>query len=153
MRSLVAKACWLLLALPLVAACSSLVHNQLAPDKPYLVGVYDWEVPHDATGFLVVRTPVDSAARDSLLTVDGYVVQCQVPNVGGPLVCGNFTFYPSRYGLTGNFESCNTTVFPQRRVHNQRTADFTVQYVQMAYHSCDTVRMGVWKRTGRVERE
>lgn len=153
MRSLVAKACWLLLALPLVAACSSLVHHQLAPDRPYLVGIYDWEVPHEARGFLVVRSPVDSTARDSLHTEDGYLIECQVPDVGGPLLCGSFLFHPSRYGLAGDFERCNTAAAPQYAIRRNLGIDPTPRYAQMEYHTCDTVRVGVWKRTGRVERD
>jgi hypothetical protein len=68
-------------------------------------------------------------------------------------VCGGFIFYPSRYGLAGSYESCNTTVFPQHPVRNEPSIDFTPRYAQMEYHACDTVRLGVWKRTGRVERD
>ena len=151
MRSRTGKVCWVLLPLLFGGACSTLVYHRLAPDKPYLVGIYDWEVPHETRGTLVVRSPADSIGRDTLRAEDGYLIECQVPDSGGPLLCGSFIFQPSRYGLTGDFERCYTTLVPQQEIRRYPGADPARQYIYSAHQSCDTVRMGVWKRTGRVD--
>ena len=151
MRSRKGKMCGVLLLLLFGGACSTLVYHRLAPDRPYLVGIYDWEVPHETRGMLVVRSPADTVGRDTLQAEDGYLIECQVPDSGGPLLCGSFIFQPSRDGLTGDFERCYTTLVPQQEVRRDYSTDPVRQYIYSAHQSCDTVRMGVWKRTGRVD--
>jgi hypothetical protein len=100
---------------------------------------------------LIVRSPADTVGRDTLQAEGGYLIECQVPDSGGPLLCGSFIFQPSRYGLTGDFERCYTTLVPQQEIRRDYSTDPARQYVYSAHQSCDTVRMGVWKRTGRVD--
>ena len=153
MRSRVAKLHLVLLPLLLFSACSTYVYHRLAPGKPYLAGIYEWEVPLESRGILVLRSPADSTGRDTLLAESGYIIECNVPDSGGPLVCGSCTFRPSRYGLTGDCERCFATLMPRRDYRRNDAADRLQPYVYTGYEACDTVRMGVWKRTGKVERE
>jgi hypothetical protein len=60
-------------------------------------------------------------------------------------------FQPSRHGLTGRFERCYTTLTPQREVQHNPVDAPLQQYVYAGRQACDTVRMGVWKRTGRID--
>ena len=152
-RSRTGKVCWVLLPLLFGGACSTFVYHRLAPDKPYLAGIYEWEVPHETRGFLVVRSPADSTGRDTLQAETGYLIECHVLDSAGPLVCGSCTFRPSRYGLTGECERCFATLVPRQESRRNVDADPMRQYVYSGYEACDTVRMGVWKRTGNVERE
>ena len=99
----------------------------------------------------MLRSPADTLGRDTLLAENGYLIECQVPEDGDQLLCGGFMFQPSRYGLTGNFERCYTTLVPQQEIRRFPIDDPARQYIYAAHQSCDTVKMGVWKRTGRVD--
>ena len=151
MRSSIARTSSLLLPLVVGAACSELEYQQLAPDRPYLVGIYDWEVPHETKGMLVLRSPADSGSRDTLLADTGYLIECTAADADGPLLCGSFFFQPSRRGVIGHFERCYTNMVTNRSAYRD-PPDQARQYIYAASQACDTVRMGVWKRTANVER-
>lgn len=140
--------------LALCAACAGSVHHLFAPDRPHLAGEYTWETGDGVEGTLMLHTPADTAGRDTLMTSQGWLLSCKTADPAGPLQCGSFTFHVVNERVVGEFESCLTTLVPERVIHiDPSTGQETRGSVYSASQACEPKplrvrKVGVHRRHG-----